>query len=397
MEQENPTVPKKQSMWKSWKTLTLASKIFLIFTIIFALIGLGICGVWVLYQTGIMNNSGGIDKNNRYLADYKSRVKIVDSNDIYEADLQNYISLAMLNKVYPVNAKLIYKASKTTPSPEAIDRMLYAANLYLKDNSKGKQYQQMMDEVEALFKKYNPKPSDENLIPWMNDSGWVVLKLALTKDADKIKQAAELTGVDARLIAACTVGEQIRLFNSKREDVKRYLGPAVLSVQSQFSYGVNGIKDFTAAQVERNLKDPKSSFYMGEKYENILDYDTVDVGVVTTIEDSVLIEKSGIQAKRFKRLADRDHLYSFIYTGCILHQTMMQWKNAGYDISNRPDILCTLFNLGFQASKPNPEPRCGGSHISVGGRIYTFGVIGNDFFYSGELSEVFPMPEKIFK
>lgn len=397
MEQENSTVPKKQSIWKSWKTLTIASKISLIFIIVFALIGLGICGVWVLYQTGITNNSGGIDKNNRYLADYKSRVIIVDSSDIYEADLQNYISLAMLNKVYPVNAKLIYKASKTTPSPEAVDRMLYAANLYLKDDSKGKQYQQMMDEVEALFKKYKPRPSDENLIPWMNDSGWAVLKLALTKDAPQIKQAAELTGVDARLIAACTVGEQIRLFNSKREDVKRYLGPAVLSVQSQFSYGVNGIKDFTAAQVERNLKNPKSPFYMGKQYENILDYDTTDVGVVTTYEDSVLVEKSGIQAKRFKRLADRDHLYSFIYTGCILHQTMMQWKNAGYDISNRPDILCTLFNLGFQASKPNPEPHCGGSHISVGGRIYTFGVIGNDFFYSGELSEVFPMPEKIFK
>ena len=156
-----------------------------------------------------------------------------------------------------------------------------------------------------------------------------------------------------------------------------------MSVQSQFSLGVNGIKDFTAAAVERNLKDSTSVYYMGKKYEHILDFPENDSTDITTA--------------RFNRLVDyRNNLYSFIYTGCILHQTMLQWKRAGYDISHRPDILCTLFNLGFQASKPNPEPRCGGSRVSVGGRTYTFGVLGNDFFYSGELSEEFPISTDLF-
>ena len=48
----------------------------------------------------------------------------------------------------------------------------------------------------------------------------------------------------------------------------------VLSVQSQFSLGVNGIKEFTAMQVERNLKNDTSVFYMGKEYENLLDFKT---------------------------------------------------------------------------------------------------------------------------
>jgi hypothetical protein len=75
---------------------------------------------------------------------------------------------------------------------------------------------------------------------------------------------------------------------------------------------------------------------------------------------------------------------------------MLQWKRSGYDIVNRPDILFTLFNLGFQASKPGPDPKCGGSHITVHDEVYTFGVICNDFYFSGELAEQFPMKAKRF-
>ena len=139
----------------------------------------------------------------------------------------------------------------------------------------------------------------------------------------------------------CLIGEQIRLFNSKREMFKKYLGPVkVLSVQSQFSYGVNGIKDFTAEAVEQHLQDPSSEFYMGKAYEHLLDFETDDHAT-----------------ERYNRLVDyRNHLYSYIYTGCILHQTMLQWRRAGYDISDRPDLLFTLFNVGFDQSVPKPDP-----------------------------------------
>lgn len=133
-------------------------------------------------------------------------------------------------------------------------------------------------------------------------------------------------------------------------------------------------------QVERNLTDTASIFYMGKPYEHILDFQT-----------------ENHQAERISRLTNyRNHLYSYIYTGCILHQTMLQWRRSGYDIVNRPDILFTLFNLGFAASKPGPDPKCGGSHITVHDEIYTFGVICNDFYYSGELAEQFPLKAKRF-
>ncbi|MCQ2262724.1 MAG: hypothetical protein MJZ70_00405 [Bacteroidales bacterium] len=339
---------------------------------------------WGIYKLGLTNENGGVDPNNRYLANYQSMGKITDSSQIYSANLQNYINLAILNRVFPTNAHLIYEACREDSDPEVINRMIYACNMYLQETDQGKKFDEIQKEVNALLGRYPASTNTDNAIPWMNDPGWPALKRAMVNDADKIRKAAEITGVDARLIAACTVGEQIRLFNSRREDVKRYLGPAVMSVQSQFSLGVNGIKDFTAAAVEHNLKDPSSVYYMGKEYENILDYDTSQMYDITTA--------------RFNRLVDyHNHTYSFIYTGCILRQTMMQWKRAGYDISDRPDVLCTLFNLGFIASKPNPEPRCGGSHVSVGGRTYTFGVLGNDFYYSGELADEFPLPKKIFR
>ncbi|MBO7225006.1 MAG: hypothetical protein J6V35_03760, partial [Bacteroidales bacterium] len=169
--------------------------------------------------------------------------------------------------------------------------------------------------------------------------------------------------------------------NSKREMYKKYLGPVkVLSVQSQFSFGVNGIKDFTAMQVEKHLKDDTSAFYMGKKYENILDFTT-----------------ENHQEERMNRLVDyKNHYYSYLYTACILHQTKMQWQRAGYDIASRPEILFTLFNIGFSESHPGPNPKCGGSSIKVGDYIYTFGTIGFDFYYSGELIEEFPFEKQRF-
>lgn len=370
----------KESLWQKRKKYNRFSRVYLLLMHLFALFGFAMIAAWGLYKLGITNNAGGIDKNNRYLADYRAKYKQDDSTAMFASGLQSQIQLSLLHKVFPKNARLIYEANRNNSNPNGVDRMIYALNLYLKDDPEGQKYKKMLDEIERIEKKYAPQTSPLNAIPWMNDSGWVVLKKAILRDEKAIKKAAELTGVDARLIVACTVGEQIRLFDSKREKYKLYLGPAILSVGNQISYGVNGIKLATAERVENNLKDPHSYYYMGKKYEDILDFETED-----------------IDNERIERLTSyKDHLYSFIYTGCILHQTMLQWKRAGYDISDRPDILCTLFNLGFVASHPKAEPRCGGSRIHVGGREYTFGVIGNDFYYSGELTKQFPIPEHNF-
>jgi len=371
----------RKSFWKSWKNFKIRTRIFLIFVFLFAMAGAGMLGAYGLYQLGITNNKGGVDENNRYLASYSEGNKMADSSKIFEENMKSYLNLVALSKIYPTNAHLIVDAGRYSERPDGMNQMIYAANMYLQDDERGQQYQKMVKELQDVLGKYATSNNTDNLIPWMNEEAWPALKEAIVKDLSVIEEAGRLTGVDPRLIVGCLVGEQIRLFNSNREKFKQYLGPMkVLSVQSQFSLGVNGIKDFTAMQVEKNLKDSTSVFYMGKQYEHILDFHTADPA-----------------SERINRLVDyHNHLYSYIYTGCILHQTMLQWKRAGYDISNRPDILFTLFNLGFAASKPGPDPKCGGSHITVNDQIYTFGVIGNDFYYSGELSKEFPLPAKTF-
>lgn len=377
--QNNPQ--RKYTLWSLRKYLKTSTLIIQGILHLFALIGIGLIAVWALYQTGITNDPGSVDKNSRQIANYKARVNTEDSAAVAKLQIQNYLDLAVLNRFYPTNAQIIYEASKFSTCPDGIDRMTFALSTYMNEDSKLDAYRGMLEDVYGTFNKYKIKPSRKNLIPWMNTEGWDFLKEALTGDQKEIQKAAEITGVDARLIAACTVGEQVRLLNSKRESIKKALGPATMMVNSQFSFGVNGIKDFTAVQVESNLRNSKSPYYMGKKYENILKYSTED-----------------IENERISRLTDSSsHLYSYIYTGCILHQTMLQWQRAGFDISNRPDILFTLFNLGFAYSKPHADPQCGGANISVDGRVYTFGALANDFFYSGELGNVFPLPEKNFK
>ena len=374
-------VRKKRTLWKSWKRLKGRSKFYLIVLHLFALIGAGILGAWAFFELGFTNNKGGADKNNRYLSESQQYAATSDSISSQEQILNNYRSLAVLRQFYPKNADLIFRAAQFSDRPTAVQEMIYAANMYIQDDDHATAYHKMSDDVDKILKSNKIKPFEGNVIPWMNDSAWPALKAAILKDSAIIYEAARLTGVEPRLIVGCLIGEQVRLFNSKREMYKQYLGPMkVLSVQSQFSLGVNGIKDFTAMQVERNLTDTASIFYMGKKYEHILDFQTADH-----------------QSERFNRLTNyRNHLYSYIYTGCILHQTMLQWRRSGYDIVNRPDILFTLFNLGFQASKPGPDPQCGGSHVTVHNEVYTFGVICNDFYFSGELAEQFPLKAKRF-
>ncbi len=368
--------------WHIWCLRPWWRKALNIVTTLFALAGAAIIGAWGLYQLGVTNNGGAVDKN------YRSLMAVSEIDDLKNANLTaeemdnewalQFGRVAALARYYPVNARLILAASQHCDNPKMVERMMAAAGIYIDD---AKELNRLEQRITKLLSEV-PQQSTGNAIPWMTGPEWPALKAAIIRDSALIREAGRLSGVEPRLIVGCLVGEQIRLFNSKREMFKKYLGPVkVLSVQSQFSYGVNGIKDFTAKAVEDHLKDPTSEYYMGKAYEHLLDFETNDH--VT---------------ERYNRLVDyRNHLYSYLYTGCILHQTMLQWRRAGFDISDRPDVLFTLFNVGFSQSVPKANPVPGGSHIDVGDRTYTFGALGFDFYYSGELADIFPFEKERFK
>ncbi|MBR3413391.1 MAG: hypothetical protein IKG81_11955 [Bacteroidales bacterium] len=360
-----------------WNSLPWWRKVFDIVVWLFALAGFAIIGAWAFYQLGFTKDRGAQDRNNRYMLSVGEMKELEDATlteqQVQELWMHQYVKMAVFSKFFPTNAQLITQAAQYGHDPLLVDRMMAACSMYIPDMT---EYNELLKKVESVLAS-QPQQEAVNVIPWMADAEWAALREAIVRDKALIIEAGRLTGVEPRLIVGCLIGEQIRLFNSKREMLKQYLGPVkVLNVQSQFSYGVNGIKISTAKAIEEHLKDPSSPFYMGKRYEHLLDY---------------TVEGKAQEDERYNRLVDyRNHLYSYLYTACILHQTMLQWKRAGHDISNRPDILFTLFNVGFAQSQPKPDPICGGSHITINGKVYTFGAIGFDFYYSGELAEDFP-------
>lgn len=355
---------------------------FFTFTYGFALIGAFLTLAYVAIRFQWTNDSGLVDGNSRYFQEMYDKYDqsfAVDSATIIRQQYEGYERILLLNEYYPQNAQFVLYALRNGAPQQEVLRMLDAVDLQLRNDRK------YTEAVEELRKRpRNEKVNSLSAFEWMNIMEWQDFKIAVAKDKKVIDSVAKLTGVESRLIVACLVGEQIRLFNSERETVKTWISPLkVLTVESQFSFGVTGIKAHTAKRIEGYLKDRESEFYLGEKYENLLSFSSADTAI--------------INAERINRLTSfHNHYYSYMYAALFLKQIKHQWEKAGYPIDRRPEILVTLFNVGFPHSKPKPNPRVGGSTIKIRDRAYTFGAIGYQFYYSGELYDLFPFERKKF-
>ena len=88
---------------------------------------------------------------------------------------------------------------------------------------------------------------------WKKSKEWLILKEAIKKEAEIINKVSEETGVPSRVIVMPLMVEQLRLFTSEREIFKQIFAPLkILGNQSQFSWGVMGIKQDTGKQIEEN-------------------------------------------------------------------------------------------------------------------------------------------------
>ncbi len=216
--------------------------------------------------------------------------------------------------------------------------------------------------------------SVESVCDWNQTTEWQVVKGGLEKDLPVIARVSAETGVPPRMIAAVVVPEQTRFFTANREVFKRYFEPLkILGSLSQFSLGVSGIKEDTAKAIEAHASDPTSPFYPGSDMTALFTYATTDV------HDTVL----------FNRLTDaHDHYYQYLYTALFIKEVEAQWQRAGYDISDRPDVIVTIFNIGFGKSVPKADPQSGGAVITSGGHDYTYGDLGGLFYASDELPDL---------
>jgi len=339
----------------------------------FAAYGFILTAAYFAVKLHLTDDPGVVDKNDRYFQEMAEKYK--KNNGVKYKTPDNeavvYYKIAVLHQYAPLNANLILHTFNKTKNVELAQRMFDAINVHLQNN---KDYLRQLEEADKLKIKSLEK-FDTNLFSWMNMEEWRDYKIIMQKEYKLLDSVGRLTGVEPRLIAAMLTAEQIRLFDNNREAYKKWIGPLkILSVQSKFSWGVTGIKPETAMKIEKFIKTDTSVFYPGKKYEHLLDFRTQD-----------------IDKERFDRLTDfHNHYYSYLYAAMNIRMLVSQWKKAGYDITDRPEIIATLFNVGFEASKPKPNPRVGGSGIMIKGTRYTFGAVAYEFYYSGELTDLLP-------
>jgi hypothetical protein len=338
--------------------------------VIFALIGFIFSGVFIAMQMGWTNVRGTIAERNKSFLEKRPEVK--DENP--EA-IQAVISckIQVLANKAPDTAKNIEFAYENTKNVGLIEKMFENALLQYKNTSIVYDFNHC-NQATVL----DTTPIPQTAYTWADSPEWGVLKSVFIRDQEIIKQASLDAGISPRILLGGVIGEQFRFFTGRRDSFKSYFEPLkILATLSKFSYGIAGLKPETVARIDENLKNKNSVFYLGPNMENVITY-----------------PKGSIPEEiRFERITDtKDTYYSYLYVGLFMRQVSAQWRAAGYEISNMPGILSTLYNLGFNRSIPKANAGKGGAPITINGQEYSFGELGEQFYYSGELVREFPYP-----
>lgn len=330
------------------------------------------------------NTSGGVDVNNRYFSELANEYGNDQKKSQQDLDNEENLLLqkiGLLARFKPVDAVKITNAYTVTKDIFIAKRMFDAAALLLKDNA---EFTSQLEELKAVKDR-------KSVFEFSNYEVWQTFCNAVRKDKKAIDSAARIAGVESRMIVMCLVGEQVRMFNASRERFKQYVYPfSSVILPRNRGYGVTSILEHTALRIERQLVDKNSKFYPGDYFYRCLNTTDAAPGLVV---DSIQAH----QHKTIQRLImGGDHFYSYLYTAFFIRQLQSHWKREGFDLSYRPEIVGTLFNLGFDKSKPKKNPEVGGSSFLVGDKTYTFGGLCYEFYYSGEMLKDFPITSTPF-
>ena len=340
-----------------------------LFIISFTLIGVVFVGVFLTMKFGVFNVRGSIEDRNKFFTETDQNKILRNQNVDKQRAIVICESKAISKYAQNLGDDIIlvwYKKNKIDLTRSMIN------NAIAQIASSNPEIRKDIDDCSKIIEN---SITEKSIYPWANTPDWDVISNGLIKDASIINQVAEETNVPARLIISAVIPEQFRFFSANRESYKKYFEPLkILGTLSKFSLGVSGIKPDTANQIENNDLTPTSPFYLGPEYEHLLDYPP---GVNHNTE-------------LYNRLTDsKNHYYQYLYTALFIKQIETQWQGAGFDLSFRPDVLSTIFNLGYYHSKPNDTPEAGGAVIKVGDGTISFGELGSEFYFSGELIDIF--------
>jgi hypothetical protein len=293
----------------------------------------------------------------------------------------NWCLLGTAAKVSPYDAAGMFKAYLETKSEALLNHMILALELR---KGRDSNFSLALKSCQNEPGEWNEEKLSQELASttkvsaytWQNSEYWQVIKESIVKDKAAIIKAAETSGIQPRLLVSVAIVEQLRLYYTQRELYEKLFKPLkILANANKMAWGVMSIKEKMAIETENHLHDIKSPYYLGPDSEKILDFSG----------------GTDIAKERYNRLTnEKDHYYSYLYGSLIIKQFQEQWQKAGYDLKYRPEIIATLFNIGYSHSAPKANPTVGGSTLEINGEEYFFGSLAYEFYYSGELVEEFP-------
>ncbi|MGE5353262.1 MAG: hypothetical protein ACM3P0_14365 [Acidobacteriota bacterium] len=153
---------------------------------------------------------------------------------------------------------------------------------------------------------------------------------------EKIKKASTLIDIDASILKAIIYTERTMNYDWEDETFDNILAHAGLNS----SLGFCQVKLKTAYWIERNLNDPKSTFYPGDKYKGIL-------------------EVSKSPEELIKKL--NSEFENILYAAAYIKIMISRWAKSGFPIDDRPEIIGTLYFAGLftrqgEERKPRQNP-----------------------------------------
>jgi hypothetical protein len=346
-------------------------KIFEIIIILFALIGLIFSGVFVAMQFGLLNVRGTISERNNAILGAGKITRDKNKEAGFESRAVLLCKIHTLANYAPQTAQAINQVLEQQQNPELAVQMISVAGLRFSSTPFPREIQNC-----ARVTIPDTTPLAQTAYIWADSPEWAVMKSAFIRDQEYINKAAKDAGISPRMLLGGVIGEQFRFFTNSRDSFKSYFEPLkILASLSKFSFGIAGLKPETVKRIDEQLQNPSSVFYLGKEMENVVTYP------VDGDHDAI----------RFERITDtKNTYYSYLYTGLFMRMVIAQWERAGYDISSRPEVLSTLYNLGFNRSIPKENPSAGGAPITINGQEFSFGQLGYEFYYSGELLNEFP-------
>jgi len=165
-----------------------------------------------------------------------------------------------------------------------------------------------------------------------------------------IKETSDKLDIDSDLVLSSILWEQIRI---SCKGVRWNLKNIVLHWTPTLfrSYDVSlwlwGIKVSTARQIN---KDAQKYWYFDNK---TMGFSTTDIGLTNLLTE--------------------DDEFNAIYSTLLVKNILTRWELEWYDISNKPWVIWTLYNIGNDKKKiPNADPKIWWSIIDINWQKFTY-------------------------